>query len=344
MTTILRSGILTVSIIILSLIIIMTIPSISIEKSGIAIKNHYAYSSSAAAFSSSSSSSSSYPTISSSITLAGFNFAAAGDWGCTSDTIDTLKNIMDQGPDFVLALGDLSYDDSAKCWLDIISPIANKTMIAIGNHDTDPSTKLKDYMDFFGLKGQYYSFNYQNVHFTVMSTELPYEQGSEQYNFVNNDLSKVSLNPDIDWIVVYYHSLAYTSPANIGKGNSAEKELRDTYHPLFDKYGVDIVLQAHNHNYQRTYPIIYNNDNSTNPIITDTNNNNNYYDPKGIVFGTIGTAGASIYPLTGQSPYVATQYEGFGFLNVNVINDGTTLSGKFVTNDGTVKDQFTITK
>src|SRR5215207_4388369 len=110
MTTILRFGILTVSIIILSLIIIMTIPSISIEKSGIAIKNHYAYSSSAA--SSSSSSSSSYPTIAASITLADFNFAAAGDWGCTSDTIATLKNIIDQGPEFVLALGDLSYDDS----------------------------------------------------------------------------------------------------------------------------------------------------------------------------------------------------------------------------------------
>ena len=88
MTTILRSGILTASIIILSLIIIMTIPSISIEKSGIAIKNHSAYSSSAAA-------SSSYPTIAPSITLADFNFAAAGDWGCTFDTIDTLKNIID---------------------------------------------------------------------------------------------------------------------------------------------------------------------------------------------------------------------------------------------------------
>ncbi|HEU4483719.1 MAG TPA: purple acid phosphatase [Nitrososphaeraceae archaeon] len=329
--TILRSGILTVTIIILSIIITMTIPSISIEKSGIAIKNHSAYSQY------------SYPATAAGVTLADFNFAAAGDWGCTSDTTDTLKNIIDQGPEFVLALGDLSYDNSAKCWLEIITPIANKTMIAIGNHETDSTKKLKEYMDFFGLKGQYYSFNYQNVHFSVISTELPYEEGSAQYNFVNNDLSKVSLNPDIDWIVVYYHSLAYTSPANIGKGNSAEKELRDTYHPLFVKYGVDLVLQAHNHNYQRSFPIIYNSDNSTNPIITDTNNNN-YHDPKGMVFGTIGTGGASIYPLTGQAPYVATQYVGFGFLNVDVINDGTTLSGKFIANDGTIKDQFTITK
>lgn len=327
---ILRSGILTVSIIILSLIIMMITPSISIEKSGIAIKNHYAYPYS------------SYPS-SAAVTLGDFNFAAAGDWGCTSNTIDTVQNIIDLDPEFVLALGDLSYDSSAKCWLEIISPIANKTMITIGNHDTDSTIKLKEYTDFFGLKGQYYSFNYQNVHFIVMSTELPYEDGSEQYNFVNNDLSKVSLNPDIDWIVVDYHSLAYTSPANIGKGNSAEKELRDIYHPLFVKYNVDLVLQAHNHNYQRSYPIIYNNTNSENPIITDTKNNN-YYDPKGMIFGTVGTGGESLYPLTGQAPYVATQYVGFGFLNVDVINDGTTLSGKFFANDGTIKDQFTIIK
>ena len=141
-----------------------------------------------------------------------------------------------------------------------------------------------------------------------------------------------------------YHSLAYTSPANIGKGNSAEKELRDVYHPLFVKYNVDLVLQAHNHNYQRSYPIIYNNTNSENPIITDTNNNNNYYDPKGMIFGTVGTGGESLYPLTGQAPYVATQYVRFGFLNVDVINDGTTLSGKFFANDGTIKDQFSIIK
>ena len=328
---ILRSGILTVSIIILSLIIMMITPSISIEKSGIAIKNHYAYPYS------------SYPS-SAAVTLGNFNFAAAGDWGCTSNTINTVQNIIDLDPEFVLALGDLSYDSSAKCWLEIVSPIANKTMITIGNHDTDSTIKLKEYTDFFGLKGQYYSFNYQNVHFIVMSTELPYEDGSEQYNFVNNDLSKVSLNPDIDWIVVDYHSLAYTSPANIGKGNSAEKELRDIYHPLFVKYNVDLVLQAHNHNYQRSYPIIYNNASSENPIITDTNNNNNYYDPKGMIFGTVGTGGESLYPLTGQAPYVATQYVGFGFLNVDVINDGTTLSGKFFANDGTIKDQFTIIK
>ena len=56
------------------------------------------------------------------------------------------------------------------------------------------------------------------------------------------------------------------------------------------------------------------------------------------------TGGESLYPLTGQTPYVAIQYVGFGFLNVDVINDGTTLSDKLFANDGKIKDQFTITK
>ena len=119
-------------------------------------------------------------------------------------------------------------------------------------------------------------------------------------------------------VVVFYHSLAYTSPADIGKGNRAAKELRETYHPLFEKYDVDIVLQAHNHHYQRSYPILYNIDKPKEPITTDkgnndniynnnnNKNNNNFHNPEGQIFATVGTGGASIYPFTGQAPYIAT--------------------------------------
>ncbi|HEX6294648.1 MAG TPA: metallophosphoesterase, partial [Nitrososphaeraceae archaeon] len=264
--------------------------------------------------------------------------------------------------EIVLALGDLSYSKSAQCWFDIINPIADKTKIVFGNHETDSTKKLKDYMEFFGLEKQYYSFNHGNVHFTAISTELPYEEGSEQYEFVDNDLSKVSSDPNIDWNVVFFHNLAYTSPADIGKGNRAEKEFREAYHPLFDKYNVDIVLQAHNHNYQRSYPIIFNNDEPKEPIITDNSNSDNFHDPEGQIFVTAGTGGAEIYPLTGQADFTANQYVGFGFLNVEVINNNngmttTTITGKFYANDNddsghsdggssktTIKDQFTITK
>ena len=124
----------------------VTTPSISIiEKGGITIKNnYYAYASSPLA-SSPYNSSSSLPSQQTSTTTTttsteDFNFAAVGDWDCTPDTTNTVKNIMQHDPEIVLALGDLSYSKSAQCWFNIIEPIADKTKIVIGNHETD-STK-----------------------------------------------------------------------------------------------------------------------------------------------------------------------------------------------------------
>ena len=38
-------------------------------------------------------------TNSTALTLPDFNFAAAGDWACTSDTTDTINNILDKNPE-----------------------------------------------------------------------------------------------------------------------------------------------------------------------------------------------------------------------------------------------------
>jgi len=60
-------------------------------------------------------------TTTTAATLPSFNFAAAGDWGCTDDTTNTVNNILDKNPQLVLGLGDFSYEDSADCWFDIIN-------------------------------------------------------------------------------------------------------------------------------------------------------------------------------------------------------------------------------
>jgi hypothetical protein len=101
---------------------------------------------------------------------------------------------------------------------------------------------------------QYYSFDYQNIHFISLGTEEEYldmsnDKAKEQLAFVQSDLEKASSNPNIDWIVVYFHRLMYSSPSE----NPVYPTLRNTYHPLFNKYGVDLVLQAHNHNYERKH-------------------------------------------------------------------------------------------
>src|SRR5215204_7491672 len=205
--------------------------------------------------------------------IGGFNFAAAGDWACTSKAKDTVKNIIDHDAELVLALGDLSYDSSAKCWLKIIKPIAEKTKITIGNHESESSKKLKHYLKLFHLDKQYYSFNYENVHFLALSTEIPYDEGSKQYIFAEKDLEQYSKNPSIDWIVIFYHRQAYSS----GGGLPDETGFRKAYHPLFDKYNVDLALQGHHHVYERMYPITFNDDNENEPVIKGENQNT-YHD------------------------------------------------------------------
>jgi predicted phosphodiesterase len=281
--------------------------------------------------------------------LQDFNFAAAGDWGCNNNTVYTVNNIVNKNPELVLGLGDYSYEDTADCWLEIIAPLEDKMKITIGNHDVETTSLLNQYMSHFNLTKQFYSFNYQNVHFTVISTEhLTGSEGDEQYEFVNADLASAASDPNIDWIVVYHHREAYTSPyatnPNEGEVRTASISLRNAYHPLFERYDVDLVLQGHNHNYERSYPIKYNNANSSAPIITDAHIHN-YSNPEGQIFVTVGTAGRGTYDFLPKEPYMVRQYNGFGFLNVDVIDNGQTLNATYYSNDdGSIKDQFSITK
>ena len=61
-----------------------------------------------------------------------------------------------------------------------------------------------------------------------------------------------------------------------------QKNLRDTFLPLFEKYSVDLVISGHNQYYERTYPILYNkeieditdNEAIPQPIITDNSPSN----------------------------------------------------------------------
>jgi hypothetical protein len=272
-----------------------------------------------------------------------FNFVAVGDWDCNGEAEDTVENIIDKDPELILALGDFSYNGKAKCWLKMIKPIADKTKIVIGNHEVDSSKLLRNYMDFFGLEKQYYSFNYKNMHFLALSTETDYDEDSEQYQFAIRDLEKYSKDPFMDWIVVFYHDHIY------GSGSLEEEtDFREIYHPLFDKYKVDLALQGHLHVYERTYPITFNNEDDDEPIVHNNNNNPNIYkNPKGTVFVTVGTGGAHDMVLSSKKDYSAEGIDGtFGILDVILESDQKTLTGTFIENGKKkeVMDEFKIIK
>ena len=286
-------------------------------------------------------------------TIPNFNIAAVGDWGCNSNTDKTINSINTQSPELILGLGDYSYESSADCWLDALLPIydpnnpnANNMQISIGNHENSASEDFNTYLNAFSLTrqfGQVYSFNFNNVHFLSMATEILYSSGSSQNVFVKNDLAAAAANPNIDWIIVYFHKPMYSSPSSCSSC-SGESSLRDIYHPIFDQYGVDIVLEGHTHDYQRSFPIKFNSNSKSNPIITDTNRNN-YIDPAGQIHAIVGTGGVNFHSLNSQKSFIAFQQSNrFGHLNIDIQNNGTNLIGKFISNEGGILDQFTISK
>ena len=273
------------------------------------------------------------------------NVAAVGDWGCNSDTKNTANNIIAKKPTLVLGLGDYSYQPTAKCWLDAVKPLNKIIKINIGNHENSPKNGLNQYMKHFGLSKQYYAFDYGSIHFLTMATELPSKKGSAQFTFVENDLKKASNSAKTKWIVVNLHKPLYTSPNSCSSSScKSSTSLINSYHPLFDKYGVDLVLAGHIHNYQRTFPIEYNLKKPTNPIVT-SKSTSSYTSPKGEVFIIIGTGGINFHGLEGKASFVSKQDAiRFGALDFTITNSGKKLDAKFFGNDGSIRDNFSIQK
>jgi hypothetical protein len=281
-----------------------------------------------------------------------FNFVAAGDFGCGDEPNRTIEGMKMKDPEIVIALGDLSYNKSATCWLDSIKPLdtSGRIKITFGDHDlTKKMVKYNDYLRHFNMTKPYYSFNYKNVHFVSMASAknsiIPYLNGSEQYNFIEEDLTRAHNNKSIDWIVVYSFRPFYSSVTE----HSGQIELPDTYHSLFDMYGVDIVLQAHSHNYQRTFPLMYNAHSFSslyNPIVVD-NNRTDYQGSNAPIFITVGTGGAELHDFNGMRPFIVEQFESYGFLNMDVksTDNESKLLGTFYDNSGNhKKDHFSISK
>jgi hypothetical protein len=286
-----------------------------------------------------------------------YNFGAAGDWGCNSNTGKTTSTLKDKNPDRVFGLGDYSYltkDDAsnpAQCWLDRISSIKSITRPATGNHEDDDDEGYSNYQSAFGFSKPYFAFTFNGgttvqTRVIVMDSDRnSYSVGSSQYNFVLSELKKTGYK----WKIVYIHKEMYTSPntcsaSDCSNSNSGIRNLRSIYHPLFDQYGVDLVLNGHLHNYQRTFPIKYDSGSPDSPTITSTSSST-YSDPSGAIFVTVGTGGVNLHGLSNRASFVKYQQDDFfGGLDVSIENNGDTLAARYYTNDGVRRDTFYINK
>jgi hypothetical protein len=78
-----------------------------------------------------------------------------------------------------------------------------------------------------------------------------YSNGA-QTRWLEETLSAASADASIDWIIVQMHQDALSSSKN---GNGSDRGIRETWLPLFDRYGVDLVLCGHDHDYERSWPV-----------------------------------------------------------------------------------------
>jgi len=242
--------------------------------------------------------------------------------------------------------------------------------IVIGNHDlpiTSVPDLLKQYQEKFklckfGKCDNFYHYNNDAVHFLIINSEeeYPIKRTGPQYNFVESDLKAASSDPSIKWIVVAFHTPMYaalwpTATAMPHLGVYYEQfviNLRESYHPLFDKYGVDLVLQGHSHSYQRTYPLIFDNTSppsilssiSHNPPLITSNSTDTYVNPKGEIYVTIGTAGIGLDNIGTNGNWITTTRsddhyfakvddDNYGFLDLELNEDRSSLTGIFYSND-----------
>ncbi len=195
-------------------------------------------------------------------------------------------------------------------------------------------------LDHYSLQEPYYSFDFYNIHFLAISSEHPFKNGSKQYEFIKKDLEESIKDLSILWRIVFLHKPMYNS-ADFDRKYS--EQLKNTFHQLFEKYRIDLVLSGHTQYYQRSLPLSYNNYNTTNPFVIDQNNTK--YTKDGVIFITAGTAGDKLHHIGYYLPYYKIQKEKFGFLNFNLENYGHRLIGTFYdTDDLDILDRFIIYK
>jgi 3',5'-cyclic AMP phosphodiesterase CpdA len=78
-----------------------------------------------------------------------------------------------------------------------------------------------------------------------------YSNGAQKA-WLENELSTARADRDIDWIVVCMHQVAISTADQF---NGADLGIRQEWLPLFDQYGVDLVVCGHEHHYERSHPV-----------------------------------------------------------------------------------------
>jgi hypothetical protein len=271
-----------------------------------------------------------------------YKIAFAGDWGCESATDDVISLIQDQDYDYVVGVGDNAYASSS-CWTNRFSVLKPNFNSAYGNHEYEESGGITPYKTFFGHSLTYFTFQYQNIFFLVIDTNISLGSGSAQHNFITNELARVANDSTIKWKIAVMHHPWFGADSDHSYNDDNQVQ---AYHTLFVNNGVNFVVVGHNHNWQRTHQVAYNSSDPESPTVVD---NTSPYSKTaaGLIHVVTGTgghdSGSGLYALGSQPSFQAYQNRTHnGIWSIEASNNGNTLTCAFVSIDGDRFDEFTI--
>lgn len=219
--------------------------------------------------------------------------------------------VKETAPDLVINVGDfVESGERMSDWRIFFD--AERELLAnapfypvLGNHEQNSPL----YFSLLSLPGnkRWYSFDSGPVHFVALDVVFSgYRLGSEQYTWLEQDLKETSR----PWKIVYFHFPPYSFSAY----RPGIEAVRRTLPPLFERYGVQLVLSGHDHYYQR---------NQVN----------------GLTYIVTGGGGAPLHPVARSAVTLFTE-ETYHFLKISVNKDVLTSTG--VRLNGSEFDPFSL--
>ncbi len=267
-----------------------------------------------------------------------FTFLAFGDSGTGSpEQRQIARRMAEERPSLVLHTGDIvypggGYAEQQAFYFDVYWRMMLQTPFfpCPGNHDYDTGNG-EPYLAAHSAptrnvpaagRGRYYSYDWGNVHFVSLDSNLSLAAAAsgsgEMLEWLDRDLRESRAF----WRVVYLHHAPFSGGPK--ESDALGKLVRDYVAPILDRYDVPLMLNGHEHSYQRTFPI-----RAGEPLDTG----------QGVVYVTTGGGGAPLYNVIFR-PQVAVAESAHHFLRADV--DGARMTLRAIRPDGRELDRFTL--
>lgn len=223
----------------------------------------------------------------------------AGDIAaCYSNGDEITAALLDAIPGTVFAAGDIAYDDGTHAeFRDCYDPSWGRhkarTRPVPGNHDYH-TVDAVPYFTYFGVSvgsvgTGYYSYNLGSWHIIALNSNVGVDTGSAQAAWLRADLAA---NPAACTLAYWHHPL-------FSSGEHGNHIKMDKIWGILDTAGVDVVVNGHDHDYERFAP----------------QNAAGEPDPTGMREFVVGTGGESLRPFAQlRSNSVVRESDTFGVL------------------------------